>query len=109
MKAPVIILTALLVAWPCVSSGADKSRVVIHAVVLAVDPGKSIVVLHHEALETGTATDRVCRLRHHRDALILARGTVIEATAETAHQPWVLDNVQVRARTLMPGPSSAAI
>lgn len=102
-------LVALLAfaAMPGTSLAADRSRIVIHAVVLAVDPARSLVVLHHEALETGTATDRVCRLKHRADALLLARGTVIEAVAETAHQPWVLEAVHVRAR--MPDPKTSAV
>ena len=96
-----------LSAAPGTAWAADQSRIVIHAVVLAVDPARSLVVLHHEALETGTATDRVCRLKHHSDALLLARGTVIEAVAETAHQPWVLEGVHVRAR--MPTPKTSTV
>lgn len=92
---------------PGVSSAADRSLIVIHAVVLAVDPARSLVVLHHEALETGTATNRICRLKHRADALRLARGTVIEAVAETAHQPWVLEGVHVRAR--LPAPKSSTV
>jgi len=88
---------------------ADESRMVIHAVVLAVDPARSLVVLHHEALETGTATDRICRLKHHADALLLARGTVIEAVAETSHQPWILEGVHVRARMPTPKVSTVSI
>lgn len=105
----VLGLVLLAAAWPGPALAADRSRMVIHAVVLAVDPAKSLVVLHHEALETGIATDRICQLRHHRDALILTRGTVIEAIAETAHQPWVLDDIHVRARTLLPSSAAAAI
>lgn len=86
---------------------ADRSLVVIHAVVLGIDPSQDLVALHHEALETGTATDRVCRLRHHSDLHLLTRGTVIEATAETSHQPWILDDVHVRARTLLIKPAAA--
>jgi|GEM_PF-2156447 hypothetical protein len=98
----VIVAAAVFFAVrPGTSIAEDKSRIVIHAVVLAVDPARSLVALHHEALETGAATDRICRLKHRRDALFLTRGTVIEATAETAHQPWVLEDVHVRARTLV--------
>lgn len=89
-------------AWglcgPAPASGADRSRLVIHAVILAIDPSHSLVALHHEALETLGAGDSICRLRNRRDARLLARGTVIEAIAETDHQPWVLDEIRVRAR-----------
>ncbi len=104
-----LVVVLLAVGWPGPSIAADRSRMVIHAVVLAVDPARSLVMLHHEALETGTATDRVCQLKHHRDALLLTRGTVIEAIAETAHQPWVLDDIHVRARTLLPSSAATAI
>ena len=57
--------------------------------------------MHHEALETGAATDRICRLRHRSDARFLRRGTVIEAEAETSHQPWVIDTIHVRAQTFV--------
>jgi hypothetical protein len=108
------IITALclllaLAAAPATTWAADESRMVIHAVVLAVDPSRSLVVLHHEALETGTATDRICRLKHHADALLLARGTVIEAVAETSHQPWILEGVHVRARMPTPKISTVSI
>lgn len=96
-------------AFPQPASADDRSVMVIHAVVLAVDPARSLVALHNEALETGLATDRICRLKHHNDALILRRGTVIEATAETAHDPWLLYDVHVRARTVLPPSSTRPI
>lgn len=86
---------------------AGSSRIVIHAVILAVDPARNMVAIHHEALETGAAGTQICRLRRHRDLRGLTRGTVIEAVAETSHQPWVLDNVHVRARTLLPAPTTS--
>jgi len=103
----VLVLMLLCAGAPGAGRAADRSRIVIHAVVLAVDPARSLVVLHHEALETGAATDRLCRLKHHQDALLLARGTVIEAVAETAHQPWVIEGIHVRAR--MPAPKTSAV
>jgi hypothetical protein len=104
-----IVLLAMLLAvgFPVSVSAGGSSRIVIHAVVLAVDPAQGLVALHHEALETGTATDRICRLRHRRDVLMLRRGTVIEAYAETSHQPWILDDVHVRARTTFAKPALA--
>jgi hypothetical protein len=108
----ILLLGAVLLTMPAYFAltqpavADDRSVIVIHAVVLAVDPARSLVALHHEALQTGLATDRVCRLKHHRDALLLRRGTVIEATAETAHDPWVLYDVHVRARTVLPPDSS---
>lgn len=99
------LLLVVLAASPGLA--ADRSRMIIHAVVLSVDPTQDLVALHHEALETGTATDRVCRVRHHSDLRLLTRGTVIEAIAETSHQPWVLDDVHVRARTLLVKPAAA--
>lgn len=91
----------LIVACPALGEPADQSRILIHAVVLAVDPARSLVELHHEALETGAATDRICRLRHRSDARFLRPGTVIEAEAETSHQPWVIDTIHVRAQALV--------
>jgi hypothetical protein len=87
---------------------ADRSRIVIHAVVLSVDPVKSLVALHQEALETQPAVYRICRLKNPGDLRLLQRGTVIEATAETAHDPWVLDAVRVRARTVFPSSTAPA-
>jgi hypothetical protein len=105
-----IALAAVLlaVAWSVAAPAADRSRIVIHAVVLAVDPARSLVAVHQEALETRPAVDRLCRLKHQGDVRRLQRGTVIEAIAETAHDPWVLDEVRVRAHTVLPSASSAA-
>jgi hypothetical protein len=105
MRFLLTVLLGAVLAAPAWAGG--NSRIVIHGVVIAVDPARSLVALHHEAFETGAAGNQICRLRRHRDLRGLTRGTVIEAVAETNHQPWVLDDVHVRARTLLPRTTTA--
>ena len=67
----------------------------IHATVISVDVKHATVVVQHAALETMPAGKRTCHLRHPADAKRLHPGATIEAYADTRHQTWTLDRIQV--------------
>jgi Cu/Ag efflux protein CusF len=71
------------------------SSIVIHAVILSVDPAHMTARIHHAALETMPAADRTCRVRDLANMKALRRGETIEAVADTMHSPWMLDRIRI--------------
>lgn len=93
-----MLALALSIPGPTAASAGEPSaaRVAVYGTVVSVDRSHSTFVLQHAALETMPAGRKRCRLRHAADLKRLRPGTNIEASADTRHQPWTLDEVQIR-------------
>ena len=81
---------------PAFAGEPSAARVPVYGTVISVDRPHSTFVLQHAALETMPAGRKRCRLRHASDMKLLKPGVNIEASADTRHQPWTLDEVQLR-------------
>jgi Cu/Ag efflux protein CusF len=97
MKRTALALGLALSAFGTAFAGEPSAaKMAVFGTVVSVDRAHSTVVLQHAALETMPAGRKRCRFRHAKDMKRLRPGTVIEASADTRHTPWTLDEVRVR-------------
>lgn len=99
MRGSAVLLALALGMQGTIAANAGEpsaARVAVYGTVVSIDRPHSTLVLQHAALETMPAGQKRCRLRHAADMKRLRPGIKIEASADTRHQPWTLDEVRVR-------------